>query len=188
MKEKRYFCDWASEESEQNVNKKPIFISLFVVTAICSLFYFNIFRSDFVRDLELYDQSDKYLEEIADNVIGKDGINVVKIPDDVEYEISDRNNEIVFTYDLESSKEREFTNGLGMSITLSKNGKVLSKEPNYSSKNEYIRTRTCGYIILIPLLGALTWGGISVSCVILMGFAVIISMIHKKIDMEKNLS
>ena len=176
------------EESGQNVNKKPIFIFLFVVTAICSLFYYNIFGSDLASDVELYDQSDKYLEEIADNVIGKDGINVAKIPDNVKYEISDRNNEIVFTYDLESSKEREFTTGLGMSITLSKNGKVLSKEPNYFSKNEYIRTRTCGYIILIPLLGALTCGGISVSCVILMGFAVIISVIHKKIDKEKNLS
>lgn len=186
MKEKRYFCDGALREAD--VNKKPILISFFVVTAICSLFYYNIFGSELARDVELYDQSDKYLEEIADNVIGKDGINVAKIPDNVKYEISDRNNEIVFTYDLESSKEREFTTGLGMSITLSRNGKVLSKESNYSSKNEFITIRTLGYIIMIPLLGAMTWGVLAVGCMIVMGFAIIISMIHKKIDMDKNLS
>lgn len=198
MKEKRYYCDWALSVSKEEI--KPLFlvlfiISLFVVTAISSLIYYNIIMHNHGEDLEAYSESAyKYLDEIADNVIGKDGIKVAAIPEDVvEYEITYKDGEIIFKYSLDNNKGKEFATSASMVVTLSKDFEVLSKEPNYSSKEEYIKSHKIGFYICVPLFGVLTWSVmLLVSCFVML-VAIPISMVHKnmvhkKKDKKENLS
>lgn len=96
MKEKRYYCDWAlwalnsSNEKDNRLVSKVLLISLVVVTAISSLIYYNIMMHNPGEYLEAYSESAyQYLDEITDNIIGKDGIKEVAIPEDVvEQEIT----------------------------------------------------------------------------------------------------
>ena len=93
MKEKRYYCDWALSRFDEKSNRlisKVLRISIVVVTAISSLIYYNIMMHSHGENLEAYSESAyKYLDEIADKVIGKDGINVAEIPEDSEILESD---------------------------------------------------------------------------------------------------
>ena len=99
MKEKRYFCDWAlspfSEKKGRQVSK-VLLISFIVITAISIL----ITMHNHGEDLEVYSENAyKYLDEIADSVIGKNGINVAAIPEDVvKYEITYKNGETICTF------------------------------------------------------------------------------------------
>lgn len=192
MKEKRYYCDWALSRSDEKSNRlisKVLLISL-VVTAISSLIYYNIMMHNHGEDLEAYSESAyKYLDEIADNVIEKDGINVAEIPEDVvEYEITYKDGEIIFKYGLDNNKGKVWATSASMTVTLSKDFKVLSKEPNFSSKEEYAKSHKIGFYIFIPIFGVLTWCAMAVAACIVMEVAIPISMVHKKKDMKKNLS
>ena len=193
MKEKRYYCDWALSQPNEKSNRlmsKVLLISLVVVTAISSLIYYNIMMYNHGEDLEAYSESAyKYLYEIADNVIGKDGIKEAAIPEDVvEYEITYKDGEIIFKYSLDNNKGKEFATSASMIVTLSKDFEVLSKEPNYSSKEEYIKSHKIGFYICIPIFGVLTWTVMAVASCIVMVVAIPISMVHKKKDMKENLS
>lgn len=193
MKEKRYYCDWALSSSDEKINRlitKVLLISLVVVTAISSLIYYNIMMHNHGEDLEAYSESAyKYLDEIADNVIGKEGINVAAIPEDVvEYEITYKDGEIIFKYSLDNNKGKKFATSASMTVTLSKDFEVLSKEPNFSSKEEYAKSHKIGFYFFIPIFGSLTWAVMAVASCIVMGVAIPISMVHKKKDMKKNLS
>lgn len=193
MKEKRYYCDWAMSPSNKKNNHlmyKVLFISLVVVTAISSLIYYNIMIHNHSEDLEAYSESAyKYLYEIADNVIGKDGIKEAAIPEDVvEYEITYKDGEIIFKYGLDNNKGKEFATSASMTVTLSKDFEILSKKPNYSSKEEYIKIHKIGFYICIPIFGVLTWTVMAVASCIVMVVAIPISMVHKKKDMKENLS
>ena len=88
MKEKRYYCDWAlnsCNKKSYHVIKKVVLVSFVLVTAVSSLIYYNIIMNNHGENLEAYSESDyEYLDEIANNVIGKDEINVAAIPEDVE--------------------------------------------------------------------------------------------------------
>ena len=194
MKEKRYYCDWAlstsSDEKSNHLIPKVLLISLVIVTAISSLIYYNIMMNNHGEDLEAYSESAyKYLDEIADNVIGKDGINVAEIPEDVvEYEITYKDGEIIFKYSLDNNKGKEFATSASMTVTLSKDFEVLSKEPNFSSKDEYVKSHKIVFYIWVPIFGLLTWMVMWVASCIVMAVAIPISMVHKKIDMKENLS
>lgn len=190
MKEKRYYCDWALSPSNEKSNRlipKVLLISLVVVTAISSLIYYNIMMYNHGEDLEAYSESAyKYLYEIADNVIGKDGIKEAAIPEDVvEYEITYKDGEIIFKYSLDNNKGKKFATSASMIVTLSKDFEVLSKEPNYSSKEEYIKIHKIVFYICIPIFGVLTWMVMAVASCIVMAVAIPISMVHKKKDMKK---
>lgn len=190
MKEKRYYCDWAlssSNEKDQRLISKVLLISLIVVTAISSLIYYNIIMHNHNEDLEAYSESAyKYLDEIADNVIGEDGINVVAIPEDVvEYEITYKDGELIFKYSLDNNKGKKFATSASMTVTLSKDFEVLSKKPNFSSKKEYVIIHKISIYIGILMSGVLTWCVMGVVSCIVMFVAMPISKIHKKKDMKK---
>lgn len=190
MKEKRYYCDWALSPSDEKSNRlipKVLLISLVVVTAVSSLIYYNIVMHNHGDDLEAYSESAyKYLDEIADNVIGKGGINEAAIPEDVvEYEITYKDGEIIFKYSLDNNKGKEFATSASMTVILSKDFEVLSKEPNFSSKEEYVKSHKIGFYICVPIFGVLTWMGMAAASCAVMIVAILISMVHKKRDMKK---
>lgn len=91
------------------------------------------------EDFEAYSESSyEYLYEISDKVIGKYGINIAAIPEDVvKYEITYENGEIIFKYSLDTMS-RIVKYAPSITVTLSKNFEVLSKIPNFSSKEEYV--------------------------------------------------
>lgn len=195
MKEKRYYCDWIlspSDEKSNHLFEKVVLISFVIVTAISSLIYYiNIIVHNYTEDLEAYYESAyKYLYEIADNVIERDGIKEAAIPEDVvEYEITYKDGEIIFKYCLDNSKEKEFVTSASMTVTLSEDFKVLSKKPNFSSKEEYVKRHKIAYYIFVPMvLGALIWIVMAIVGFIVSLVAIPISKMHKKRDMKKNLS
>ena len=194
MKEKRYYCDWVlSKPDEESISliKTRLFIPLIVVAVVSSIIYYNIMMHNHGERLfETYSESAyNYLDEIADNVIEKDGINVDAIPDDVvKYEITNKDDEIIFEYSIDNNKGKKFATSASMTVTLSKNFEILSKKPNYSSKEEYVQRHKMAFYIFVPMFGGLIAGGIGFASFILMAITIPISMVHKKKDMKKNLS
>jgi len=193
MKEKRYYCDWAlstSDKKDKRLFNKVMFISLVVVTVVSSVIYYSIIMHNHSEDLEAYSESAyEYLDKIADNVISKDGINVSAIPKDVvEYEITYKDGEFIFKYSLDNNKGKDLATSASMTITLSKDFEILSKEPNFSSKEEYVKNHKIGTYVIIPIFGVFTWGVLGVICCVVMAVAIPISMIHKKMNMKKSLS
>lgn len=142
------------------------------------------------EDLEAYSESAyEYLDEIADNVISKDGINVSAIPKDVvEYEITYKDSEIIFKYSLDNNKEKYLATSASMTVTLSKDFEILNKEPNFSSKEEYVKIHKITFYIFIPIFGIMTWCMVAFACCVVGGIAIPISMIHKKMNIKKSLS
>lgn len=191
MKEKRYYCDWALNSDNGKNGRLTIieaFISLIVVVAISSLLYYNIMMHNHGEDLEAYSESAyKYLDEIADNVIGEAGINTAAIPEDVEYEITYKDGEIIFKYGLDNNKGKLFASSASMTVTLSKDFEILSKKPNFSSKEEYVKSHKIGFYLTIFWLGVLTWVVMVIVGFFVMLVALPISKAHKKRD-ERNLS
>ena len=192
MKEKRYYCDWIlSSRYDEKFNRlfsKVVLISIIVVTAVSSLIYYNIMMHNYGENLESYSESAyKYLDEIADNVIGEIGINVAAIPEDViEYKITYKDGKIIFKYTLDNNKGKKFTSPATMTVTLSKDFEVISKKPNFSSKEKYLKIHKIHFYICIVVFGFLTWVVMAVASLIMMVVAIPISTKHKKKDMEKN--
>lgn len=189
MKEKQYLCDLSFSKEENSLVNKVMLISLVVVAVISSVIYYSIIRHNYSEDLEAYSESAyAYLDEIADNVISQDGINVSAIPKDVvEYEITYKDGEIIFKYSLDNNKGKDLATSASMTITLSKDFEILSKEPNFSSKEEYVKSHKSIYIF-VPILGALTWAVLAIIGCVVMLVAILISIIHKKMNMKKSLS
>ncbi len=179
MKEKRYFCDCGSNKSIILV----VIIFSIVVTIICSLIYQNIMVHNHSEEVEAYSESAyEYLDEIADNVIGKAGINMDAIPEDVaEYEITYKDDKIIFKYSLDNNTENGIASTYpSMTVTLSKDFEVLSKKPYYSSNEEKEFLKNCKIAICIFCI---VFG----SVILIMSVATVISKKHKERDM-KNLS
>lgn len=193
MKGKRYYCDWALSSSNKKSNRlisKLLFIFLVVVISISSLIYYNIMMHNYEQDLELYSESDyKYLDEIANNVIGKDGINLATIPKDVvEYEITYKDGKIIFKYSLDNNKGKIFLASASMTVTLSKDFEILSKEPNFSSKEEYAKIYKICIYIFTPLLACLTYIVLAVASCIVMAVVIPIFYYSQERKHKKNLS
>ena len=189
MKEKRYYCDWALNSSKKDfcLFSKVLPIFLIVVTVVSSFIYYNIMMHNHIEDLEAYSENAyKYLDEIADNVIGKNGINVAAIPEDVvEYEITYKDGEIIFNYSLDNNKGKLFAASASMTITLSKDFEILNKEPNFSSKEKYVKDSKTNFCISTFIFGVSTLFVMAVVVGVVMLVALPISIIHKKNDIKK---
>ena len=68
-----------------------------------------------------------------------------------------------------------------MTVTLSKDFEILSKEPNFSSKEEYVKV----FYTFVFLLGALNWCVVGMASCFVMLVLASISIIHKKMSMKK---
>ncbi len=197
MKEKMYYYDWMFSKSDENFNRlmvKAILIFFVGVSIISSFIYYNIIKHDCGGNVEAYYEEVyyecgyEYLDEIADNVIGKDGINLAEIPEDVvKYEINYKDDEIIFKYSFDNNKEKIYATSASMTVTLSKDFEVLSKDPNFSSKDEYVKTHKSGLYFIVILYALCTCMVLGLVSFIVILVAIPISKLHKKIDMKNNL-
>ncbi len=191
MKEKRYYSDWVygfnSKVSTKSLISRVEGIFIVVGTVISSLIYYSIIMHNHGENLEAYHKSAyKYLDEIADNVIGKEGINEAAIPKDiVEYEINYKDGEIIFKYSLDNNKGKVFATSASMTLTLSKDFEVLSKEPNFSSKKEYVECHKRSLYIWVTILGFLTCLGMIGASYIVIVAGILVSTVHEAYDMKK---
>ena len=108
MKRKRYFCEWFGDVGYSIFGVE--FGIAMVVLAISSLIYYHVLIPKYVEEIEAYPKETyEYLADIADTVIGKDGINVSAIPTDVvSYEIICKDDKITFTYTVDNNKESKY--------------------------------------------------------------------------------
>lgn len=189
MKEKRYFCDFVFGTLDKKgkwITTLILLISLLVIIPI-AIFYYNAYTSKHDYALNSYSASAyEYLDEIANNVIAEEvGINLLAIPDDVvKYEISREDNEIIFKYYLDNNKDIEFASSATMTIKLSNDFNIISKEPNYSSEEEYVKSVKSSITFLSAAYGFLTWLVIWIILLIVMLIGGLVSQARK----YKNLS
>ncbi len=145
MKEKRYLCDFVFGELDKRTERIVILIvilSFLGITAIVSLICYNIGLTTYKDELNAYPASAyEHLDEIANNVIQEGvGIDLLAIPDDVvSYEITRKDNEIIFKYYLDNNKGMQLASSANMTIKLSNDFNIISKSPNYSSKESYVK-------------------------------------------------
>lgn len=142
-KEKRYFCDFFFEEIPSSRNLFLGIILPFVFLIIVgTIFSYNSSLTKYDKELISYSESVyAYLDEIADKVIKEGvGIDLIALPDDVvKYEIIGENGTTTFSYYLDNNKGMENAVSTNMTIRLSDDFTIISKNPNYSSEEEYVR-------------------------------------------------
>lgn len=196
MKEKRYYCDWIDVFYTKNKSRifKFLFISVVVLIVVGGIINYNIIMRDYGQEFEAYSESAyEYLDEIANNVISENGIDATVIPEDVvEYEITYKDGKTIFKYSIDNNKGKKWATSASTTITLSKDFEILSKEPNYFSKKEYVTSHKISLYVTCFVLGACYCGEIIGSIIFVNSIAVVISMNHKEKDAknetEKNLS
>lgn len=163
MKEKRYFCDyWFASKPSDKLPFLIIVLSLLLITFSSGIINYNLFWSKNGNALNSYYESAyTYLDEIADNVIQEgEGIDLLALPDDVvKYEITSENNEVIFKYYLDNNKDMEFAVSLDMTVELTNDFYVVSKEHNYSSEEACITKTKSDIISLSISYGVLIWIG-----------------------------
>ncbi len=186
MKEKRYFCDyWFGEPTK--VTTLILISSLILITFFGSIIGYNVIMSNYGYELNLYSvETYEYLDEIANNVIKKGvGIDLLSLPDDVvKYEITTENDEIIFKYYLDNNKDMAYAVSANMTVKLSNDFSIISKKPNYSSEEEYVKSIKYDIGRDSILIGFFAWA--IIMCLILIGGTIgaYISRSHK----SKNLS
>ena len=186
MKEKRYYCDWIDVLYTKNKSRifDFFFISAVVLTAVCGIITYNINKRDYGQVFEAYSESAyEYLDEIANNVISENGIDATAIPEDVvEYEITYKDGKTIFKYSIDNNKEKKWATSASTTITLSKDFEILSKEPNFFSKKEYVTLHKIFLYLISFALGVCYGVGIIAIIILVNSIVVLISMSRKEKD------
>lgn len=190
MKEKRYFYECIIfSNNVGGITKFLITVFFAILIIIGTMFNYKKMLKEHNDALEAYSESDyDYLDEIANDVIDeKYGIIISKIPEDVKYEIAKTDDVITFNYYIDNNKDIEFAVSAKMKITLSTTDyKILTKKPNYSLKEEYIKDRQLEFKITSFVLATVTFcviGGIIYLCCVL-GY--MFSKMHEESDIKKS--
>ena len=192
MKEKRYFCDYWFGESESmkgRIERIALILisSLILITFIGGIICYNVIMSNHGYELNSYSmKAYEHLDEIANNVIKKGvGIDLSALPDDVvRYEITSENDEIIFKYYLDNNKDMWFATSANMTVKLSNDFSIISKEQNFSSKEEYVKNIKIAISFYSIAIGIFAWFIIMVLSLIGCIISAFISKSHK----NKNLS
>lgn len=145
MKKKRRFINWGT----------VMIFTIMLGIIVCKISHTIIIKIN-SDTFEAYSEDDyRYLLEIAKTAVteGK-GIDTSKIPKDVIYEISgSKSGETIFTYELKRDVNFRLQLPLtpNMTVTLSKDQRILSKDSNYESKEKF--TEECKRKMLLwPLM------------------------------------
>lgn len=160
MKEKRYFCDyWKRLESNSFQAWLIIIVSIVIVVSISGIICYNLIMSEHGHELNSFSEdNNKYLDEIANNVIHKGvGIDLSSIPEDIRYEITKENDGIIFKYYLDNDKDMTFAVSANMTVELSDNFNIISKKTNYSSKEDYQNDVKIVMIFTSLMIGVFIW-------------------------------
>ena len=101
----------------------------------------------------------EHLDEIANNVITKGvGIDLSELPDDVvKYEITAEGDEIIFKYYLDNNKDMVFAASANMTVKLSNDFSIISKKPNSSSEEEYVKSVKRSILMSSAIIGCFIW-------------------------------
>lgn len=188
MKEKRYFCDYWLGKSKSMKRERLILISSFIlITFIGGIIGYNVIMSKHGHELNSYSvEAYEHLDEIANNVINKGvGIDLSALPDDVvNYEITSKNGEIIFKYYLDNNKDMKFAVSANMTVKLSNDFSIISKKPNYSSEEQYVKSIkfTIGFCSI--MIGFFAWFIVMIVSLIGCTIGAFISLSHQ----NKNLS
>ena len=128
---------------EERRLKFRAYLLVTLLLIIVGTFSCIVIKKHYEYELNLY-SVEKYqlLNQIANDVIKSDvGIDLSAVPDDVsKYEIINESNVTTFTYYLDKDKDMLFANSAYMSLILSKDFKIISKDSNYSAKEKYIKS------------------------------------------------
>lgn len=147
------------------MKKKRRFINLgtmLLLSIIVVFLAYGVSYRYFMNSYDVFESYSKdvydYLVEIAEKTIteGK-GINTQGIPEDIEsYQINKYGDRVIFEYGLKWNHEMFwYTSQPKMTITLSKDNKILNKESNYETKEKYIedcKNQMSGWSMMIGLL------------------------------------
>ncbi len=133
MREKRYFCDWFDSLDSKRSNRIIVVAFIILMFIIGSVAGFKLHWNDVRGELDLYTEKQlEYLYQIPDRVIGENGINLKEMPNDVyEYEIIYNNDEIIFKFGIK--------HGERITVKMTKELEVLSKNPDFKSNEEYVK-------------------------------------------------
>ena len=188
MKEKRYFCDYWFGKSESTKREVLIMLSsLILITFLGSIISYNVIMSKHGYELNSYSvETYEHLDEIANNVIKNGvGIDLSALPDDViNYEITSENGKIIFKYYLDNNKDMEFAVPANMTVELSNDFNIISKKPNYSSEEEYVKSIKFTIGLCSIMIGFFAWFIVIIVSLIGCTIGAFISQQHK----NKNLS
>lgn len=183
MKEKRYFYDWLYEP--RNAKERVwTCLTLLITLLIGSIIFYNIRMYKHGEEVEAYSETAyQYLDEVATKVIHKNkGIDEAAIPKDVvAYEITKENDEITFEYYLDNNKGKDWATSASMTILLSEDFEVVKKEPNYSSREEYVEKHK-GILISMSIISA----GVVILIAYFVGSIIFVSSKTHKTKQESN--
>lgn len=192
MKEKRYFCDYWFGRATRATSKKEVLIilsSLILIPLIGYIISYNVIMSNHGYELNSYfAETYEYLDEIANNVIKEGvGIDLLALPDDIEkYEITSENDEIIFKYYL-NNKDMELADPANMTVKLFNDFSVISKEPNYSSEEDYVKNVKLDIVKSSVVTGLLSWLAFILLSILVLSICAFISQSRKNKNL-KNLS
>lgn len=189
MKEKRYFCDYWFGPSKSMKREVLIILLLFAfITSIGGRIAYNVMISNYEHELNSYSvEAYEHLNEIANTVIVKGvGIDLLALPEMMvfNYEITAKNDEIIFTYYLDNNDGMQFAVSAAMTVKLSNDFSIISKKPNCSSEEEYVKGIKFAIGFCSFFIGVFAWFIVIVIIWIGCIIAVHISELHK----NKNLS
>lgn len=141
MTEKRHFRDYfSSSKGFLKVHMIIILFTLIFIIASCIISY-NILISKNAEALNSYsEETYEYLDEIADSAIIEGvGIDFSALPNDVKFEYSNFTGNTTFKYWLNNNEDMKFAPSASMTLTLSDNFEIISRKPNYQSKEVYVK-------------------------------------------------
>lgn len=190
MEEKQYYIDKMTSVSTGGLSKEcKIYICICIILSfIVSIISYNVIMHYYGYELNTY-SLDTYtrLEEIPNIVIKEDtSFDLTAIPEDVySYNISYVDGKINFEYTLNTNEDLRFAPLPKMTIVLNNQDlKILDKSSNYTEElykrsikgSICLSSFGCGIIFCsVFMLLYIPW----------MSIGMLISYIHKKIDLSK---
>ena len=175
VKEKRYFIDYMLDDNDLSTKQKVLMIILpFIIGFIVAGIYYFINVDKFEYEINSYSKEKvERIEDIRDIFITEGSqFDLSYIPEDVKnYNVEYDGNEIKLHYSLKN------TNNL----------QIIDMSQSYTSEEEYVSsTKTSIYLVVFFIIGfALVPTCILFSYILFSLIGMIISYIHKRIDLSK---
>lgn len=191
VKEKRYFIDYMLDDNDLSTKQKVLMIILpFIIGFIVAGIYYFINVDKFEYEINSYSKEKvERIEDIRDIFITEGSqFDLSYIPEDVKnYNVEYDGNEIKLHYSLKNTNNLEYAPSLYMDVTLSKNLQIIDMSQSYTSEEEYVSsTKTSIYLVVFFIIGfALVPTCILFSYILFSLIGMIISYIHKRIDLSK---
>lgn len=191
VKEKRYFIDYMLDDNDLSTKQKVLMIILpFIIGFIVAGIYYFINVDKFEYEINSYSKEKvERIEDIRDIFITEGSqFDLSYIPEDVKnYNVEYDGNEIKLHYSLKNTNNLEYAPSLHMDVTLSKNLQIIDMSQSYTSEEEYVSsTKTSIYLVVFFIIGfALVPTCILFSYILFSLIGMIISYIHKRIDLSK---